>query len=119
MSVRRLAASTVTWMCPSVGVNGPVVRSTTVAPISSTAARPRWPASVSVSAVLGGVLAREGYTLLFAASALWICIRPPLERTKLYAFHLGLAETADVLVVAPASAGGVHYPINDDGAERG
>ncbi|HKH17496.1 MAG TPA: NADH-quinone oxidoreductase subunit M [Solirubrobacteraceae bacterium] len=33
-------------------------------------------------------------TLLFAASALWICVRPPVERTKLYAFHLGLAETA-------------------------
>jgi NADH-quinone oxidoreductase subunit M len=31
--------------------------------------------------------------LLFAASALWICMRPP-ERVKLYAFHLGLAETA-------------------------
>jgi len=33
-------------------------------------------------------------TLLFAASALWITLRPPRERTKLYAFHLGLAETA-------------------------
>jgi NADH-quinone oxidoreductase subunit M len=33
-------------------------------------------------------------TLLFTASALWICVRPPAERTKLYAFHLGLAETA-------------------------
>ena len=33
-------------------------------------------------------------TLLFAASALWICVRPPLVRAKLYAFHLGLAETA-------------------------
>jgi NADH-quinone oxidoreductase subunit M len=32
-------------------------------------------------------------TLLFTASALWICIRPP-ERAKLYAFHLGLAESA-------------------------
>jgi NADH-quinone oxidoreductase subunit M len=32
-------------------------------------------------------------TLLFAASALWICLRPPV-RPKLYAFHLGLAETA-------------------------
>jgi NADH-quinone oxidoreductase subunit M len=33
-------------------------------------------------------------TLLFAASALWICVRPPADRVKLYAFHLGLAETA-------------------------
>jgi NADH-quinone oxidoreductase subunit M len=33
-------------------------------------------------------------TLLFAASALWITLRPPAERPKLYAFHLGLAETA-------------------------
>jgi NADH-quinone oxidoreductase subunit M len=33
-------------------------------------------------------------TLLFAASALWICVRPPLERPRLYAFHLALAETA-------------------------
>jgi NADH-quinone oxidoreductase subunit M len=33
-------------------------------------------------------------TLLFAASALWICVRPPLERPRLFAFHLGLAETA-------------------------
>ncbi len=33
-------------------------------------------------------------TLLFAASALWICVRPPAERTRLYAFHVGLAETA-------------------------
>jgi NADH-quinone oxidoreductase subunit M len=33
-------------------------------------------------------------TLLFAASALWICVRPPGERPKLFAFHLGLAETA-------------------------
>ncbi|MBA3408733.1 MAG: NADH-quinone oxidoreductase subunit M, partial [Solirubrobacterales bacterium] len=32
--------------------------------------------------------------LLFAASALWICLRPPATRRKLYAFHLGLAETA-------------------------
>ena len=33
-------------------------------------------------------------TLLFAASALWICVRPPAERTRLFAFHMGLAETA-------------------------
>jgi NADH-quinone oxidoreductase subunit M len=33
-------------------------------------------------------------TLLFAASALWICVRPPETRPKLFAFHLGLAETA-------------------------
>jgi NADH-quinone oxidoreductase subunit M len=33
-------------------------------------------------------------TLLFAASALWICVRPPADRVRLYAFHLGLAETA-------------------------
>jgi NADH-quinone oxidoreductase subunit M len=33
-------------------------------------------------------------TLLFAASALWITLRPPADRPKLYAFHLGLAETA-------------------------
>jgi NADH-quinone oxidoreductase subunit M len=33
-------------------------------------------------------------TLLFSASALWICVRPPIERVRLYAFHLGLAETA-------------------------
>jgi NADH-quinone oxidoreductase subunit M len=33
-------------------------------------------------------------TVLFAASALWICLRPPAERAKLYAFYLGLAETA-------------------------
>jgi NADH-quinone oxidoreductase subunit M len=33
-------------------------------------------------------------TLLFAASALWIVLRPPVERPKLFAFHLGLAETA-------------------------
>ena len=32
--------------------------------------------------------------LLFAASALWICLRPPRARPQLYAFHLGLAETA-------------------------
>jgi NADH-quinone oxidoreductase subunit M len=32
--------------------------------------------------------------LLFAASALWICLRTPGERVRLYAFHLGLAETA-------------------------
>jgi NADH-quinone oxidoreductase subunit M len=32
--------------------------------------------------------------LLFAASALWICIRTPGDRVKLYAFHMGLAETA-------------------------
>jgi NADH-quinone oxidoreductase subunit M len=32
--------------------------------------------------------------LLFAASALWICLRMPGERVKLYAWHLGLAETA-------------------------
>jgi NADH-quinone oxidoreductase subunit M len=32
--------------------------------------------------------------LLFSASALWICLRPPATRPKLYAFHLGLAETA-------------------------
>jgi NADH-quinone oxidoreductase subunit M len=33
-------------------------------------------------------------TLLFAASALWITLRPPTERPRLYAFHLALAETA-------------------------
>jgi NADH-quinone oxidoreductase subunit M len=33
-------------------------------------------------------------TLLFAASAVWLCVRPPAERMKLFAFHLGLAETA-------------------------
>jgi NADH-quinone oxidoreductase subunit M len=33
-------------------------------------------------------------TLLFAASALWICLRTPGDRVRLYAFHLGLAETA-------------------------
>jgi NADH-quinone oxidoreductase subunit M len=32
--------------------------------------------------------------VLFAASALWICVRPPAERVKLYAFYMGLAETA-------------------------
>jgi NADH-quinone oxidoreductase subunit M len=32
-------------------------------------------------------------TLLFAASALWVLLRPP-ERRRLYAFQLGLAETA-------------------------
>jgi NADH-quinone oxidoreductase subunit M len=32
-------------------------------------------------------------TLLFAASALWVLLRPP-ERRRLFAFHLGLAETA-------------------------
>jgi NADH-quinone oxidoreductase subunit M len=33
-------------------------------------------------------------TLLFSASALWIVLRPPSERAKLYAFYVGLAETA-------------------------
>jgi NADH-quinone oxidoreductase subunit M len=33
-------------------------------------------------------------TVLFAASALWICLRPPSDRVKLYVVHLGLAETA-------------------------
>jgi NADH-quinone oxidoreductase subunit M len=33
-------------------------------------------------------------TLLFAASALWVLLRPPELRRRLYAFHLGLAETA-------------------------
>ena len=33
-------------------------------------------------------------TLLFAASALWITLRPPGERAKLFVFHIGLAETA-------------------------
>jgi NADH-quinone oxidoreductase subunit M len=33
-------------------------------------------------------------TLLFAASALWLCVRPPAERTQLFAWHMGLAETA-------------------------
>jgi len=32
-------------------------------------------------------------TLLFAASALWVLLRPS-ERRRLYAFHVGLAETA-------------------------
>jgi NADH-quinone oxidoreductase subunit M len=33
-------------------------------------------------------------TVLFAASALWICLRPPTDRIRLFAFHMGLAETA-------------------------
>jgi NADH-quinone oxidoreductase subunit M len=33
-------------------------------------------------------------TLLFAASAVWVLVRPPAERPQLFAFHLGLAETA-------------------------
>jgi NADH-quinone oxidoreductase subunit M len=33
-------------------------------------------------------------TLLFAASALWVVLRPPADRVKLFGFHLGLAETA-------------------------
>jgi NADH-quinone oxidoreductase subunit M len=33
-------------------------------------------------------------TLLFAAVAVWIVVRPPAERVKLFAFHVGLAETA-------------------------
>jgi NADH-quinone oxidoreductase subunit M len=33
-------------------------------------------------------------TLLFSASALWIVLRPPDDRVKLYAFYMGLAETA-------------------------
>ena len=33
-------------------------------------------------------------TLLFAASALWVLLRPPEHRRRLYAFYLGLAETA-------------------------
>jgi NADH-quinone oxidoreductase subunit M len=33
-------------------------------------------------------------TLLFAATALWLVVRPPAERVRLYAFHVGLAETA-------------------------
>jgi NADH-quinone oxidoreductase subunit M len=33
-------------------------------------------------------------TLLFAATALWTALRPPLRSPGLYAFHLGLAETA-------------------------
>jgi NADH-quinone oxidoreductase subunit M len=32
--------------------------------------------------------------LLFSASALWIVLRPPESRDKLFAFHMGLAETA-------------------------
>jgi NADH-quinone oxidoreductase subunit M len=32
--------------------------------------------------------------LLFAVSALWITLRPPASRPGLYAFHVGLAETA-------------------------
>ncbi len=32
--------------------------------------------------------------LLFSATALWILLRPPSARVKLYAFHVGLAETA-------------------------
>ncbi|HTE63112.1 MAG TPA: NADH-quinone oxidoreductase subunit M [Solirubrobacteraceae bacterium] len=32
--------------------------------------------------------------LLFSASALWVLVRPPADRVKLFAFHLGLAETA-------------------------
>jgi NADH-quinone oxidoreductase subunit M len=32
--------------------------------------------------------------LLFSASALWLVIRPPSERSKLFAFYMGLAETA-------------------------
>ena len=33
-------------------------------------------------------------TLLFSVSALWITIRPVLERPRLFVFHMGLAETA-------------------------
>jgi NADH-quinone oxidoreductase subunit M len=33
-------------------------------------------------------------TVLFAATALWLVVRPPAERVQLYAFHVGLAETA-------------------------
>jgi NADH-quinone oxidoreductase subunit M len=33
-------------------------------------------------------------TLVFAAVALWIVVRPPAERVKLFVFHVGLAETA-------------------------
>lgn len=33
-------------------------------------------------------------TLLFAASALWLMLRPPERSVRLYVFHLGLAETA-------------------------
>jgi NADH-quinone oxidoreductase subunit M len=32
--------------------------------------------------------------LLFAAASLWVLLRPPLQRPGLFAFHLGLAETA-------------------------
>jgi NADH-quinone oxidoreductase subunit M len=32
--------------------------------------------------------------LLFAVSALWVTLRPPATRPRLFAFHLGLAETA-------------------------
>ena len=32
--------------------------------------------------------------LLFAAAALWVTLRPPESRPRLYTFHLGLAETA-------------------------
>jgi NADH-quinone oxidoreductase subunit M len=32
--------------------------------------------------------------LLFAASALWVVLRPPATRPRLFTFHLGLAETA-------------------------
>ena len=33
-------------------------------------------------------------TVLFAASALWLVVRPPAERVQLYVFYVGLAETA-------------------------
>jgi len=33
-------------------------------------------------------------TLLFAVAAVWLFVRPVLERPSLFAFHLGLAETA-------------------------
>ena len=33
-------------------------------------------------------------TLLFSASAIWVFVRPPAARPRLFAFHLGLAETA-------------------------
>jgi NADH-quinone oxidoreductase subunit M len=33
-------------------------------------------------------------TVLFAATALWLVVRPPAERVQLYAFYVGLAETA-------------------------
>jgi NADH-quinone oxidoreductase subunit M len=32
--------------------------------------------------------------LLFSASSLWVLLRPPADRVKLFVFHLGLAETA-------------------------